>query len=60
LSAIGAWWRARQTALSPAARIAWVVACALLSVPALMTLWLLYPKRETVDDVVVDALPASA
>ncbi|NUS61785.1 MAG: hypothetical protein HOQ01_12630 [Lysobacter sp.] len=60
LSAIGAWWRVRQTALSPAARIAWIVVCAALSVPALMTLWLLYPKRETVDDAVVDALPATA
>jgi hypothetical protein len=60
MSAIGAWWRARQTALSPVARIAWIVVCALLSVPALMTLWLLYPKRETVDDAVADALPATA
>ncbi|MCC8362092.1 hypothetical protein LK996_03255 [Lysobacter sp. A6] len=60
LSAIGAWWRARQTALSPAARIAWIVVCAIASLPALMTLWLLYPKRETVDDIVVDALPATA
>jgi hypothetical protein len=60
LSAIGAWWRARQTALSSAARIGWVVASAVLGLPALMSLWLLYPKRETVDDLVVDALPATA
>lgn len=60
LSAIGAWWRARQTALSPAARMGWVVVSALVGLPALMALWLLYPKRETVDDQVVDALPANA
>lgn len=60
LSAIGAWWRARQTSLSPAARMGWVVVCALVSLPALMALWLLYPKRETVDDMAVDALPATA
>jgi hypothetical protein len=60
LSAIAAWWRVRQTALPPLARIAWIVASAILGLPAVMALWLMYPLRETVDDLAVDALPATA
>jgi hypothetical protein len=59
-SLIGALWRTRQTAMSKAARIAWIVACLVLSVPALMALWLLYPKRETVDAADFAAQPAIA
>jgi hypothetical protein len=55
LSLLGAVWRTRQTALSPAARIAWILACGVLSVPSLMALWLLYPKRETVPETESDA-----
>jgi hypothetical protein len=60
LSAGVAAWRTRQTALPTAARIAWVVACAVLSVPSVMALWLLYPKRETASDEDVVAQPAMA
>jgi len=60
LSAIAAWWRVRQTALPPLTRIAWIVASAILGLPAVMALWLMYPLRETVDDLAVDALPATA
>ncbi|KGQ19733.1 putative membrane protein [Lysobacter dokdonensis DS-58] len=59
-SLLGAVWRTRQTALSPPARIAWIVACGLISLPALMALWLLYPKRETVDETEFVAQPAIA
>ena len=60
LSLVVAVWRTRKTSLSTPARIAWIAACGVVSLPALMALWLLYPKRETVDDQVVDALPANA
>ena len=59
LSLLGAIWHVGRTALPPTARIAWVVACGLLSVPALLSLWLLYPERERLDDLVV-AQPAFA
>jgi hypothetical protein len=39
-------WRTRQTDLSAPARWAWVLACGVLSVPALISLWLIYPRRE--------------
>jgi hypothetical protein len=53
-----AWWRTRRTDLSTPARIAWVVACGVVGLPALLTLWLMYPERETVadDDAVVAQL----
>jgi hypothetical protein len=41
--------------------MAWIATCAVLGVPALMALWLLYPKRETVPESVADSLaPAIA
>jgi len=46
LSLIGAFWRTRRTALATQARIAWAVLCGAIGLPALMALWLLYPKRE--------------
>ncbi|HVK51922.1 MAG TPA: hypothetical protein VM469_09335 [Pseudoxanthomonas sp.] len=39
-------WRTRQTDLSAPARWAWVIACGLLSVPAVVSLYLIYPRRE--------------
>ena len=59
LSMLGALWRVRRTDLSRPARIAWVLACGALSVPALMALWAMYPERETVPDDLV-AHPAMA
>ena len=41
-----AYWRGRRTALSPSARWTWVLLCALVGLPALMAMWLLYPPRE--------------
>lgn len=40
-------WRTRQTDLSPPARWAWVLACAVLSLPGVISLWLIYPRRES-------------
>jgi dienelactone hydrolase len=44
-------WRVRRTGLSPSARLAWIAACALVGLPALMALWLLYPPRERLDNL---------
>ena len=46
LSTVLAWWRTRRIALSGSARAAWIVAAALLGLPALFSLWLLYMPRE--------------
>jgi dienelactone hydrolase len=42
-------WRVRRTELSSPARLAWIAACGLVGLPALMALWLLYPPRERLD-----------
>jgi hypothetical protein len=39
----------RDRALSPAARIGWLLACAVIGVPALVALWLLYRPHERPD-----------
>jgi len=59
-SLLAAVWRTRQTDLSMSARIAWIVVCGVVSLPAVMALWLLYPIRETVDAVDFIAQPATA
>lgn len=46
LSGLGAAWHVGRTQLSSGARWAWIVTCALIGLPALLSLWLLYPKRE--------------
>ncbi|NUO74922.1 MAG: hypothetical protein HOQ32_02800 [Lysobacter sp.] len=51
LAVLGALWRLPRTALSLPARIAWIAACAVLSLPALMSLWLLYRPREIAEPV---------
>ncbi|KRD39134.1 hypothetical protein ASE35_01795 [Lysobacter sp. Root916] len=51
LSVLGALWRLPRTALSRPARIAWLAACAALGLPALMSLWLIYRPRETLDEL---------
>ena len=60
VSLLGAVWRTRQTALSRPARIAWIIVCGLVGLPALMALWWLYPKRETVEAPDFVAQPAIA
>jgi hypothetical protein len=44
-------WRSARVALSRRARVAWIVAAGLLGLPALLALWLLYPRRERLDDL---------
>jgi hypothetical protein len=52
-------WRTRRLDLPLAARVAWVMLCGVVGVPALLALWLLYPPREALDDLPA-ALPAPA
>lgn len=51
LSLLLAAWRTRRLALTPAARLAWIACCGLVGLPALFSLWLLYPPRERLDDL---------
>ena len=51
LSALGAAWYVRRTALSLPARIAWVLACGAIGIPALLSLRLMFPAREQLDDL---------
>lgn len=50
LSVLGALWRLPRTTLSLPARIAWVAACAVVGLPALMSLWLMCRPREILDE----------
>lgn len=44
-------WRSGKVAMSKRARILWTLAAGLLGLPALLALWLLYPRRERLDDL---------
>ena len=46
LSLLGAIVLTRRRALAPAARWAWVLACGAIGLPALVSLWLLYPAAR--------------
>lgn len=46
LSLLGALWLVRRRALSMSRRLAWLLACAVIGLPALVSLWLLYPTTE--------------
>ena len=59
LSLLAAIWLSGRQAHTPLARWSWVVACGLVGVPALISLWLLYPMRERLDDLPL-AQPATA
>ena len=48
LSLLAATWVSGRQAHSPRGRWAWVVLCGVVGLPALVSLWLLYPRRETV------------
>ncbi len=51
ISLLAAVWRTQSLSLSLSERLAWIVACGLIGIPALLSLWLLYPKRERLDDI---------
>ncbi|MBN8263565.1 MAG: hypothetical protein J0M21_02795, partial [Xanthomonadales bacterium] len=46
LSLLGATWLSARQSHSPRARWAWVLLCGVVGLPALASLWLLYPRRE--------------
>jgi hypothetical protein len=50
-SLLGAIVLTRRRALTPLARGTWVLACGVVGVPALASLWLLYPVADRVSDV---------
>ena len=47
LSLLGAVWLSGRQAHSPRGRWAWVLLCGVIGLPALASLWLMYPRRET-------------
>lgn len=47
LSLLGAIWLSARQSLAPALRWAWVLWCGVLGLPALLSLWLIYPRRES-------------
>lgn len=51
LSLLGAVWVTARQAHSRAARLGWVLACGAVGMPALASLWLLYPPRERTDEL---------
>lgn len=50
LSLLGAAWLSARQALSTRARWAWVLLCGVVGLPALASLWLMVPRRETLPD----------
>lgn len=52
-------WRVRRTSMSPPARVAWVLVCGAVGLPALMALYLLYSPRERLDDLPHTLAPAT-
>jgi hypothetical protein len=49
LSLLAAIWLSRRQVHAPVARWTWVLACGVIGVPALISLWLLFPGRERVE-----------
>jgi hypothetical protein len=59
LSLLGAIWVSGRQSHSTRGRWAWVLLCGVVGLPALVSLWLLYPMRERLDDLPL-AQPAAA
>ena len=51
LSLLGAVWLSGKQAHSTRGRWAWVLLCGVVGLPALASLWLMYPMRERLDDL---------
>lgn len=60
LSLVGAAWLSAKQMHSPRGRWAWVALCGVVGLPALASLWLLYPRRETLPVVAPQAQPVAA
>ena len=59
LSLLAAIWLSARQSHSPVARWSWVLACGVIGVPALASLWLLFPIRDRLEDLLL-ARPAAA
>lgn len=51
-------WRSGKLAITKRARLAWILVAGLFGLPALLALWLLYPRREGLDPT-LPAAPAA-
>jgi len=59
LSLLGAVWLSGRQGHSTRARWAWVLLCGVVGLPALASLWLLYPRRETLPVAAPSAQPVA-
>lgn len=60
LSLLGAVWLSGRQAHSTRGRWAWVLLCGVVGLPALASLWLMYPRRETLPMAAPGAQPVAA
>ena len=60
MSLLGAVWVSGRQSHSPRGRWAWVLLCGVVGLPALASLWLLYPRRETLPMPAPSAQPVAA
>lgn len=60
LSLLGAAWLSGRQPHSPRGRWAWVLLCGVVGLPALASLWLLYPRRESIAAAAPPLQPVSA
>lgn len=60
LSLLGAVWLSGRQAHSPRGRWGWVLLCGVVGLPALASLWLMYPRRETLPMAAPGAQPVAA
>jgi hypothetical protein len=58
LSLFGAVWLSGKQAHSPRGRLGWILLCGVVGLPALVSLWLLYPRREVLLATAAPTTPA--
>ncbi|MEF9978611.1 MAG: hypothetical protein RR834_08985 [Thermomonas sp.] len=60
LSLLGAVWLSGKQAHSPRGRLGWILLCGVVGLPALASLWLMVPRRETLPAAAPSTQPAAA
>lgn len=60
LSLLGAAWLTAKQTHSQRGRAGWILLCGVIGLPALASLWLMYPRRETVPMPALGLQPVSA
>ena len=58
LSLLGAVWLSGKQTHSPRGRLGWILLCGVVGLPALVSLWLLYPRREVLLATAAPTTPA--